>query len=147
MNVGAPPPAISTRVARPLTVSGVIGLPGGPGVDVSYHLSDRLAVSAQASSWLAVTDVGAQVRFFPLAGERAGLYLAAGPRALVAPILLSGIAPGLNTEIGGEFRGSGGFTIGGGIGVTGIYVPRGSEGGGGHIEPAPHAQLRIGYSW
>src|SRR4051794_24009012 len=87
-----PTTAVSTRVARPLTVSGVLGIPGGLGVDVSYQLNDRVALSGQASSWVAVTDVGAQVRFFPLVSERAGLYVAGGVHALYAPILFPTLA-------------------------------------------------------
>jgi hypothetical protein len=38
MDVQGPPP--STRVERPVMISGALGLMGGAGVDVTYQLSD-----------------------------------------------------------------------------------------------------------
>ena len=141
------PPAVSARVARPLTVSGMVGLPGGVGVDVSYQYSDRLALSGQASTWIAMTDVGAQARYFFVAHERGGFFVAGGLHALVAPVLFPFAAPAISAEIGGEFRAQNGFTTGIGVGVMGVYAPPGSEGGGNSFGLAPLARLRFGYSF
>lgn len=140
-------PTLSTRETRPWTVAGTIGLPGGLGVDVGYQLHDRVQLSAHAASWVAVTDVGADVRLFPIAGERGGLYVATGVRGLIAPVLLKGVAPGINAEIGGEFRARNGFTIAGGIGGIMAYYPPGSEGGGDEWGVIPTLNLRIGKSF
>jgi hypothetical protein len=147
MDMPTPPPPVSTRIARPWTVAGTVGLPGGLGVEVSRQLDDRLALSAHAASWLAVTDLGLGIRFFPLRSERAGLYVGGGVNALIAPVLFPTAAPAMNGELGGEFRARNGFTIGGGIGLMGLYAPKGSEGGGGEFGLVPTAQLRIGHSF
>ena len=140
-------PAVTTRVSRPLTVSGIVGVPGGVGVDVSYQFNDRLALSGQASTWIAMTDVGAQARYFFVAYERSGFFVAGGLHALVAPALFPFAAPAISAEVGGEFRAQNGFTIGVGAGVMGVYAPPGSEGGGNSFGIAPLARLRFGFSF
>jgi hypothetical protein len=131
-----------------LTISGTAGLLGGVGLDVSYQLSDRLALAGQASSlFLVHNDVSAQVRFFPVASERAGLYLAGGVHGILSPVLFLGPAPGASLAIGGEFRAHSGFTIGGEVGAIGLYAPsEGSHSTWGPVVMA-NVQVRAGYSF
>lgn len=146
-SVGSTP---SVRETRPTTIAGTVSFPGGVGVEVSHNLTDRVALSAEASSWLLVSDISAQVKLYPVAGEHAGLYVSAGPHLAVVPLVsaLDGsgsssmLFPGLGGEIGGEYRHESGFTISGGVGGMVVHQLNSNN-----TAVVPTAQLRLGYSF
>ena len=137
----------TVRADRPWSFSGIIGLPGGFGVDLGWQPSDRLGLDLQLSSWLAISDLGLQARGFVLADDRRALTVVGGVHALFAPILFEPGALDLELGLGGEYRAPTGFTIGGELGpALWLSDPHHTEGGGG-ISPAAFGRLRVGYSW
>lgn len=146
----APSPADgeSTRQTRPLTVSGAANavLPS-LGVDLSYHFADRVGVGAQVTSLLwAHVDLSLRSRFFALARPTWGMYIGANLHAWYSPLIIHGVSPLATGEIGYEYRGESGTTIGVGVGAGPIYIFKG-EGRQNRIEPVFIGNLRIGKSW
>jgi hypothetical protein len=88
------------------------------GLDLSYQLLDRVGVGVQATSMmLAHTDVSLRTRAFVVARPSWGLYAGLNGRLWHSPILFEGLRPLADAEIGYEWRGAGGFTLGLGAGA------------------------------
>lgn len=138
----------STREARPLTLSGAANaiLPS-LGVDLSYQFADRVGVGAQVTSLLwAHVDFSLRSRFLALARPTWGLYVGANLHGWYSPLIIHGVSPLATSEIGYEYRGDSGTTIGVGLGGGPIYIFNG-EGRQNRIEPVFIGNLRIGKSW
>ncbi len=127
------------------TVSGVVGFPGGLGVDVSRRLTDGFALSAQASTWLAVSDVGVRGRGFLVSGERWSFVVGGGVHALFAPVLFSPGALAVEVGPGFAYEAPSGFTLGMDAGpAVWLSLPHHTEGGDG-VSLAEFVQLRVGW--
>jgi hypothetical protein len=120
--------SVSVRKSRPIAVTAVAkafmlseALPM-VGVDVAYHLTDRLALGAQLSSVLLAVDASVYGRYFLLAGPRNGMFVDLGLHG-VAAIMSPGIwAP--SAEIGYEARSTSGFTFSLSTGLMAGTEPR-----------------------
>jgi len=148
--LGQAPPAQaeSTRVSRPLTVSGTVNaiLPS-VGVEVALQTSDRLALAVQVTQLLwAHVDVSARMRVFVVANEESGFYVGPILHAWYSPLILHGVSPVGTVEAGYELRAPTGFTFGIGLGGGVIWNPyKGSESQ--EWEPVGMLNLRMGKSW
>jgi len=122
--ITASAPAPSNRTSLPFTVSFALSGPiPGLGLDLSYQLHDRLAVGVQATTILAHTDINLRSRAFLLARPTWGLYAGLNARLWHSPILFNGgVRPLADAEIGYEWRGPGGFTLGLGAGLGALLT-------------------------
>lgn len=136
----------SAAERQPHAIAFVVGVPGGFGADLEWSLSERTAVAVQASTWLAVSDIGFHGRYRFLTNPHSDLYVQAGAHALASPLLFRIGAPGVSAGVGAE-RWRRGFVMAGELGAYVIWVPPGSEGGGNEIGAIPLIQFRIGHAW
>ncbi|HYV44503.1 MAG TPA: hypothetical protein VFA20_06550 [Myxococcaceae bacterium] len=148
----------SVRARRPNVLTGIVGLPGGIGIDYGHNFSEPFSLGARASMWPPfllggfLSELAVDGRWFFLGGEQWSLYLEASLGALVgsatAFALGTGVSssfalPRLGTVIGFEWRSAGGFTAGLSFGNNLFYVP-GLGQGQGPIVPSPTGYLQIG---
>jgi hypothetical protein len=146
--VGSAHAEATTRETLPLTLSGAANavLPS-IGVDLSYQLADRLGAGAQLTSLLwAHLDLSLRTRIMVVAEPTWGLYLGANLHGWYSPLIIKGVSPLATGEVGYEYRGETGTTVGIGAGAGAIYIFEG-EGRRNRIEPVVIANLRIGRSW
>lgn len=127
-------------------ISFALGAPGGFGADMEWSLAERRAIAVQASSWLAVSDLGVRYRWRFLLNTRSDVYLQGGAHALASPLLFRIGAPAVSTGIGAE-RWRGSFVLAAEAGAYVLWVPPGSEGGGNELGVVPLLQLRLGHAW
>lgn len=129
----------------PWTVSGVVGLPGGVGVDVARRLTGGFALSGQVSTWVAITDLGVRGRGFLVRGERWSFVVGGGLHGLIAPVLFSPGALALEAGPGVDYQAPSGFelAVDGGPALW-FSLPHHTEGGDG-LSLAAFAQLRLGW--
>ncbi len=127
------------------TVSGIVGFPGGLGVDVARRLTDGFALSGQLATWVAISDLGVRGRGFLVRGERWSFVVGGGVHALVAPVLFSPGALAVELGPGVAYQAPSGFTFGldGGPALW-LSLPHHTEGGGG-VSVAEFAQLAVGW--
>ncbi len=114
----------STREQRPFTLSfaATLVMPSA-GLDVSYQLSDRVAVGLQLTTLVVHYDASVRTRFFLIAGERSGLYAGANAHGWYSPLILSQPTVAATGEVGYELRDSEGFTLAVGAGAGGVRDP------------------------
>lgn len=138
--------AHATAARQPHAISFAFGVPGGFGADMEWSLSERTAVAVQASTWLAVSDLGVRYRWRFLLNAHSDLYVQGGAHALASPILFRIGAPAVSVGIGAE-RWRRGFVLAGEAGAYALWAPPGSEGGGNELGVVPLIQVRIGHAW
>jgi hypothetical protein len=142
MNV--PPPEPTTVLA--LTLSA----PAGIGVDYSRRVGEDQSLAAQATYLLAMADVALVYRRAWPAGRWGGPYIAAGPYVIWSPVLFPeplALAPGVLVSLGWQWRPTGALVLSAELGGAALYVPKGSEGGGGYLSALPRPQVRVGWGW
>ena len=138
----------SNRLDRPTSVSGIVGWPGGLGVDVAHNFSEVFGIQGQAMSWIAFTDLGFRLRGYPVGGQHWALVTSGGLHVLFAPILFAPGALEAEVGVGTEYRGDRGFLFGLDLGPA-LWVtdPKRTEGGDGPLSLTFFGQLRLGYAW
>ncbi len=144
----APARADSTRLARPLTVSGTVNavLPS-VGLEVAGQASDRVAFAVQLTQLLwAHVDLSVGMRVYVVARDESGFYVGPIVHAWYSPLILHGIVPVGTVEVGYERRERTGYTFGVGVGGGAIWNVHG-ESGDREWEPVAMLNLRFGKSW
>ena len=147
-----PARAESTRVTRPLTVSGTVNaiLPS-VGLELAGQASDRVAFAVQLTQFLiAHVDLSARMRVFIVAEDETGYYVGPTVHAWYSPLILHGIVPVGTIEAGYERRARTGSTFGIGVGggvIWNIHHDSHDEGGNAEWQPVAMLNLRWGKSW
>jgi hypothetical protein len=117
----------TSRQARPFSVSGVGTFYVGAnfplvGVELAYHLFDRLAVTGQMTTFMGLFyDFSAGARTFILGNERSGLTLGLTARHFAA--IMSEGSNGAGAEVGYEYRAQNGFLLSLGLGYILANAP------------------------